>query len=173
VYLECIDASTDAGLHAIIYTDDMAYKSGPMLDPIMMEELFGDAFREITDRVHKKNLKIVIHTDGNTIPLLKYFVQWGFDGQHALEPTANVDLEDVRNEIGEKLTLLGHLDISYVLCHGTKEEVFDHVRECIKKGGKNGNLILGPCNSHSDIKVDNIRWMMESIHEFGNYPLSL
>jgi hypothetical protein len=172
-YLQCVDASADAGLPGIIYSDDMAYKSGPMLNPVLMDELYGRAFREITDRAHKRGLPIVIHTDGWTIPLLPYFIKWGFDGQHSLEPTAGVDLAEVRKIAGHKLSLLGHLDIAHVLSHGTREEVHEHVREVIKKAGAGGGLILGPCNSHSDIKVDNIRFMMEAVKKYGRYPIRL
>jgi hypothetical protein len=56
---------------------------------------------------------------------------------------------------------------------GTRAEVFQHVRESIKKGGEGGGLILGPCNSHADIRVENIRWMMEAVEEYGKYPLQL
>ena len=170
-YLKCIDASADAGLPGFIVSDDQAYKSGPMVNPKTMDELFGRPYKEITDHAHSKGIPMVIHTDGWTIPLLKYFVKWGFDGHHSLEPTANVDLKDVRDEIGEELTLLGHLDIAHVLSHGTRDEVFEHVKESIEKGGKKGNLILGPCNSHADIKVKNIQWMTEAMEEYGRYPL--
>ncbi|MBN1883367.1 MAG: hypothetical protein JW885_14460 [Deltaproteobacteria bacterium] len=172
IYLKFIDVSVDAGLPGFIYSDDQAYKSGPMLNPKTMDELFGRAFTEITDHAHKRGIKIVIHTDGWTIPLLPYYVKWGFDGHHSLEPTANVDLAEYRKTVGHDLSLLGHLDIAHVLSHGTRQEVFDHVRESIEKAGKGGGLILGPCNSHADIKVQNIRWMMEAIEEYGNYPLS-
>ena len=107
------------------------------------------------------------------MPLLKYFKKWGFDGHHSLEPTENVDLADCRKEIGHDLSLLGHLDIAHVLSHGTRSEVFEHVRDSIKKAGKGGGLILGPSNSHADIKVKNVRWMMEAIDEYGRYPLEL
>jgi uroporphyrinogen decarboxylase len=170
-YIRCIDASVDAGLPGIIYSDDMAYKSGPMLNPLLMEELWGTAFREITDRAHKKGLPIVIHTDGNTMSLLPYFIKWGFDGQHSLEPTAGVDLGEVRDAVGHKLSLLGHLDIAHVLSHGTREEVYDHVRDVIRKAAPGGGLVLGPCNSHADIKVENIRYMMEAVREYGRYPI--
>ncbi|MBN1635622.1 MAG: hypothetical protein JW920_03875 [Deltaproteobacteria bacterium] len=172
-YLKCVDASADAGFPAIIYSDDMAFKNGPMLNPAMMDELFGAAFREITDRAHKKGVKIIIHTDGYTKPLLKYFVKWGFDGHHALEYNANVDLADFRKEIGHELVFLGHLDITHVLSFGSREEVFEHIREAIKKGGQGGGLILGPCNSHADIRVQNLKWMMEAIEEYGSYPLPM
>jgi hypothetical protein len=172
-YLKCVDASADAGFPGIVYTDDMAYKSGPMLNPVMMEELFGDAFREITARAHRKGLKIVIHTDGNTKKLLPYFISWGFDGQHALEPTANVDLGEFREAVGHRLSLLGHLDIAHVLSHGTRDEVRDNVRDSIRKAGAGGGLLLGPCNSHADIKVENLKWMMEAVEEYGRYPLAV
>ncbi len=172
-YLKCVDASADAGFPGIIYSDDMAYKSGPMLNPKQMEQLFGDAFRAITDRAHQKGVKIIIHTDGWTRSLLPYFISWGFDGHHSLEPTANVDLGEFRSDVGHKLSFLGHLDIAYVLSHGTKEEVFSHVRDSIKKAGQGGGLILGPSNSHAGIKVQNIKWMMEAVNEFGKYPLAV
>lgn len=172
IYLKFVDASVDAGLPGFIYSDDQAYKSGPMVNPKTMDDLYGAAFKEITDHAHKRGVKIIIHTDGWTIPLLPYYVEWGFDGHHSLEPTANVDLAEYRNVVGHKLSFLGHLDIAHVLSHGTREEVFDHVKESIQKAGKGGGLILGPCNSHADIKVQNIRWMMEAVKELGNYPLS-
>jgi hypothetical protein len=172
-YLRCIDASADAGFPGIIYSDDMAFKSGPMVNPVTMDELFGEALREITRHAHQKGVKIVIHTDGNTKPLLPYFISWGFDGQHSLETTAGVDLAEFREVVGNRLSFLGHLDIAHVLSQGTRDEVREHVRDTIKKAGHGGGLLLGPSNSHADIRLENLRWMMEAVEEFGRYPLQL
>lgn len=170
-YLECIDASADAGFPAVIYSDDMAFKNGPMLNPKTMDQLYGSAFREITSRAHEKGLKIAIHTDGNTKPLLKYFIEWGFDGHHALEPNAEqVDLGVFREMVGHNLSFLGALDITHVLSFGTEEEVYEHVRQAASKAGKGGGLILGPCNSHYEIKVQNLRWMLEACEQM-TYPI--
>ena len=171
-YLKCIDASVDAGFPAIIYADDMAFKNGPMLSPRMMDGLFGKAFKEITDRAHQKGVKILIHTDGNTKPLLNKFIEWGFDGQHSLEPNADqVDIGVFREMVGHKLAFMGHLDITHVLSFGTRQEVFDHVRECALKAGHGGGLLLGPCNSHHEIKVQNLKWMIEACAQM-TYPLA-
>jgi uroporphyrinogen decarboxylase len=172
-YLKCVDASADAGFPAIIYSDDMAFKNGPMLNPKMMDQLLGAAFREITDHAHKKGVKIVIHTDGNTKPLLEYFIKWGFDGHHSIEPNADdVDLGEYKEIAGDRLSLLGHLDITHVLSFGSKEDVVKHVEDSAKKAGKGGGLILGPCNSHYDIKVQNLRWMIEACENM-TYPLNV
>ncbi len=171
-YLRCIDASADAGFHGVIYSDDMAYKNGPMLNPKMIDRLFGAALKEITGYAHKKNMKIIFHTDGNTKPLLEYFIRWGFDGHHSIEPNADgVDIGEFREIAGHRLSFLGHLDITYVLTKGTKEEVYQHVRDVTRKAGKGGGLILGPCNSHYDIRVQNLKWMIEACKGM-TYPLS-
>ncbi len=170
-YLKCVDASADAGLPSVIYSDDMAYKNGPMLNPRMMDRLFGAAFKEITDHAHNKGVKIIIHTDGNTKMLLEYFIKWGFDGHHSIEPNADdVDIEEFRGIAGHRLSFLGHLDITHILSFGSREEVFAHVNDVVRKAGEGGGLILGPCNSHHDIKVDNLRWMIEACRE-TTYPL--
>ncbi len=172
-YLKCIDASADAGFPAVVYSDDMAFKNGPMLNPKMMDQLYGQAFREITNRAHEKGMKIVIHTDGNTRLLLQKFVEWGFDGHHALEPNAdNVDIGEFREMVGHELTFLGHLDITHVLSFGTEEEVYNEVQDACRKAGEGGGLILGPCNSHQEIKVQNLKWMIEACHGM-TYPLKL
>ncbi len=171
-HLKCVDASADAGFPGIIYSDDMAFKNGPMMSPRMMDQLFGDAFKAITDRAHKKGLKIAIHSDGNTKPLLEHFIKWGFDGHHSIEPNAdNVDIGEYREIAGDRLSLLGHLDITHVLSFGNKEEVLAHVEESAKKAGENGGLILGPCNSHADIKVKNLKWMIEACEKI-TYPFT-
>jgi len=170
-YLRCVDASVDAGFPAIIYSDDMAFKNGPMLNPKMMDSLFGAAYKEITDHAHKKGRKIIIHTDGNTRLLLEYFIKWGFDGHHSIEPNAdNVDIGEFRDIAGHRLSFLGHLDITHVLSFGTREEVYEHVQDVSRKAGKGGGLILGPCNSHYEIKVQNLRWMIEACKEM-TYPI--
>ncbi len=64
-YCMMIEAMADAGLPAAVYSDDMAYKSGPMLSPKMIEEFFGDAFRRIVETAHRLGMKIVMHSDGN------------------------------------------------------------------------------------------------------------
>ena len=68
-----IEALADAGVPAVVYTDDLAYKSGPMLSPRMLEELFGDSYRRLTETAHALGTKIVMHSCGNVLTLLEWF----------------------------------------------------------------------------------------------------
>ena len=168
-----IEAWADAGLPGAIYSDDLAYRTGPMLNPRTMDELFGDSFRRITETAHQLGLKIAIHTDGNVYALLEWLADCGFDGVHALEPTAGMELSKVKEMVGDRLCLFGNVDVTHTLVDGTKEEVFAEVRRCIADAGKGGGYILGATNFHPDISVERLRWMIEAVEEYGHYPLKV
>jgi hypothetical protein len=55
--------------------------------------------------------------------------------------------------------------------NGSKEEVFEAVREAIADAGKGGGYILAAAHSHEAVTVDRLRWMLEADKEYGLYPL--
>jgi hypothetical protein len=170
-YCLMLEAWADAGLPGACYSDDMAYRSGPMLNPRLMEELYGDALRRITETAHALGMKIIVHTDGSVYPLLEWFVDCGFDGIHSLEPTAGVELARVKEMVGDRLCLLGNIDITHILVDASREEVYEAVRQAIQAAGPGGGFILAPTNSHPDISLERLRWMLEAVSRFGRYPL--
>jgi uroporphyrinogen decarboxylase len=170
-YCLMVEAWADAGVPGAVYSDDMAYRSGPMLNPRIMEELYGDSLRRITETAHSLGMKMVVHTDGMVYPLLQWFADCGFDGVHSLEPTAGVDLAKAKEIIGDRLCLLGNLDITHILVDASKEEVYEAVRASIEAAGRGGGYILAPTNSHPEMSVERLRWMLEAVDEYGHYPL--
>ncbi len=172
-YCMMLEAWADAGVPGACYSDDMAYRSGPMLHPRLMEEFFGESLRRITETAHALGMKIIVHSDGNVYPLLEWFCDCGFDGVHALEPTAGVELALVKKRVGTRICLLGNIDITHILVDATREEVFEAVRQAIKEAGEGGGYILAPTNSHPGMNVERLRWMLEAVDKYGNYPLAI
>jgi uroporphyrinogen decarboxylase len=171
LYCVLVEAMADAGLPAMVYTDDLAYKSGPMLSPRLIEELYGDSYRRIIETAHAQGMKIVIHSCGNTTALLEWFADCGFDGVHPLEPTAGMDLAAAKDIVGERMCLIGNLDITHILVDASREEVFAAVRQAVADAGRGGGFILAPDHSHPGISVERLRWMVEAAQEYGRYPL--
>ena len=168
-----IEAVADAGVPAYLYGDDFAYRSGPMLSPRMLDELYGDALRRVTETAHAQGMKIVVHSCGNTYQLLDWFADCGFDGVHALEPTAGMELKRVKEMVGDRMCLVGNIDVSHVLVDGSREEVFAAVRQAIQDAAPGGGFILAPTHSHQKVSVENLRWMLEAAEEYGRYPLAV
>ena len=173
LYCVMIEAFADAGLPGMMYTDDLAYRSGPMVNPRLYDELYGDAYRHLTETAHSLGMKITIHSCGNVYPLLDWFADCGFDGVHALEPTAGVELAKAKEMAGDRLCLMGNIDITHILVDASKEEVFEAVRQAIREAGKGGGYIVAPTNSHPDMNLERLRWMVEATDKYGHYPLDL
>jgi len=168
---ECYKSYMEAGAEVFVESGDLAYHTGPMMSPKKFNELLLPAYKIITDTVHEQGGKIVLHTDGQITPLLDFVIDCGFDGLHSLEPTANVDLALVKKKVGDKLCLLGNIDVAHVLTYGTKQEVYDAVKYAIKTAGPGGGFIISAANMHPAVKVPNLRWMVEATKEFGTYPI--
>ncbi len=169
----CYRSYMNAGAELFIESGDLAYHTGPMMSPKRFYELLLPAYKIITNTVHERGCNIVLHTDGQITPLLDFIVDCGFDGLQSLEPTAGVDLALVKKKVGDKLCLMGNIDVAHVLTYGTKEEVYDAVKFAIRTAGIGGGFIVSAANMHPAIKVQNLRWMVEATRKFGNYPLIL
>lgn len=170
LYCMIIEAMADAGIPGILYGDDLAYRSGPMLNPRQYESLLGESFRRITGTAHGLGMKIVIHSCGNVYQLLDWFADCGFDGVHALEPTAGVELAKAKEMAGGRLCLLGNVDVTHILVDASREEVFEAVRRSIEAAGRGGGYIVAPTNTHHQISVQRLRWMLEAVEQYGCYP---
>ena len=143
------------------------------MHPKKYDEVLLPAYKIITDAVHERGGKIALHTDGQITPILDFIVNCGFDGLQSLEPTANVDLKYVKKRVGDKLCLMGNIDVAHDLVYGTKDEVYNAVKYAIKTAGPGGGFIVSASNMHPGVKVQNLRWMVESTKEFGEYPINL
>lgn len=168
-----VEAMADAGLPGMIYTDDLAFRSGPMLNPKLIDELFGDSYRRIAEKARSLGLKIMFHSCGDTTSLLPMFVDCGFDAIHPMEPTAGMVLSEVKEAVGDQICLVGNLDVTSLMVSGTKEEVYAAVRKMIAEAGAGGGYILGPGHGHPGISAERLRWMVEAAHQYGRYPLDL
>ena len=170
LYLKCLDAVMRSGVEVVLGGDDLSQKTGPFMHPELIERLFGDSYRRVSELVHKRNRKLIWHSCGNIYALLDKFVEWGFDGILTMEPTAGMDLGKVREQVGHKLVLVGNLDVSYLLVRGTQEEVEAAVKKAIRDAAKGGGYILSAAHSHRLVDPTRLKWMIEAAHKYGKYP---
>lgn len=60
-------------------------------------------------------------------------VDCGFDAIQSLQPSAGMDIAKVKKEYGDKLCLIGNVDLNYLLPFGTPEEVEKEVKDLAEK----------------------------------------
>ena len=168
-----LNAYMDGGAEVCICTDDLATKTAPFMSPKNFIELLQPCYKRLTENIHNRGGKVILHTDGQITPLLDFILGCGLDGLHCLEPAAGVDLAVVKKKVGDKLCLFGNIDTTRVLTKGTQKEVEDAVKHAIKIAGPGGGFVISPENASSDMKVQNVKWMVEATHKYGEYPINL
>jgi len=165
-------AMMDAGLVVIFDGDDFSFKTGPMMNPKHADELFGPSYARITDAVHKRGGKILLHSCGDNTMLFDYFIKWGFDGGHAYENTSNVDIAYEKKTHGDHFTIMGNIGVDYLLTKRSKsEEVTAEVKRLIQLCAPGGRFILGPTHDHPDMDIEKVRVMVEAARKYGKYPI--
>ena len=150
----------DHGADAILIADDMAFNSGLLLPPRIMEEV-GYPFYEKMIREIKayKDVPVILHTDGYIYDALRRIVECGFDGLQSIQPSAGMDIARVKEIVGDKLCLIGNVDLNYLLPFGTPEEVDAEVKKLVEIAGPVG-FVLSTCNIITDaVPVANAKAM--------------
>lgn len=172
--MKTIMATMDAGIKIILQCDDFSFKSGPMLNPMISDELFGESYMRITKAVHDRKGIIAIHSCGDNTKLFDNFIKWGFDGGHAFENTSNVDIAYEKKKHGDRFTIIGGMGIDYLLTERSKpEEVVEGVKHLLRTCAPGGRFLIGPVHSHSDVEVSKLKMMIEATREYGRYPITV
>lgn len=164
----------DVGVDIVMETADWAFTHGPMVSPKHTARFISPALKEIVDYCHSRNIPCLKHTDGNIWPIFDLIIETGVDAVHPIDPLAGMDIGEAKAKYGSKVCLMGNVDCGPLLSWGTKEEVRQAVKECIRKAGKGGGYICMSSNSiHGAVNPDNYVEMVKAIREYGKYPLSL
>ncbi|MGN1141150.1 MAG: uroporphyrinogen decarboxylase family protein [Oliverpabstia sp.] len=150
----------DKGAEAILMTDDIAFNTGLLLPPDTMKVVaypfYKKAIREIKAY---KDVPVIFHSDGYLHDVLQDIVDCGFDAIQSLQPSAGMDIGRVKKEFGDRLCLIGNVDLNYLLPFGTPDEVTAEVKKLAETAGPEG-FILSTCNILTDaVKVENAKAM--------------
>lgn len=154
----------DAGADAIFLADDIAFNTGTLLPPRLMDELVFPYYKKAVQEIKAyQDVPVFAHSDGNLNAVMEQYVQAGFDGLQSLQPSAGMDIARIKAAYGDRLCLWGNLDLNELMCFAPPQKVRQAVRETIAAAGENGGFILSTCNTMIDsIPAENVLAMMEA-----------
>jgi uroporphyrinogen decarboxylase len=149
--------------------DDLAYNKGPFMSPRVFREFFLPHMKEVAATIKKP---WVFHSDGNISPILDDLMELEMDALHPIQPDV-MDIGEIKKKYGDRVCIIGNIDLHYTLTRGTPEEVEAEVRERIQTAGPDGGYIISSAMTLADYcKPENVFAMSRAVQEFGAYPLS-
>lgn len=150
--------------------DDVADNNGPWFSPDMFRAFFLPHMREVARRIKKP---WIYHSDGNIEPLLPDLLTLGMNAIHPLQP-GPMDIAAVKRKWGDRVCLVGNIDLVYILTRATPAEVDENVRYTISVAAPGGGYAISSSPGLSKFcRVENIQAMAWAIRKYGRYPLTV
>ncbi len=173
-YVEMQNKADEILIHpdqdAVLWGADFGYKSGPFISPKMFMDFFLEANKKRVENIHRRfGKKVMKHCCGNVTPLLDAFVEIGYDAYQSIQPTADMDICDLKQKIGSQITLWGGVALEHMVS-GTTDQVRDDVRRAMACAKKGGRFILGTSHSIAvGSNYDNYMAMLDEYYRLADY----
>lgn len=158
---------------AMWYGDDLAYHSGTMVHPKVLRTYLFPYMEQMGAICREKGLPFVLHSDGNLWQVLPDLLACGLNALHPIEPKA-MDSRELKARYGDRLCLLGNIEIGETLTLGTPADVEAEVRERIRTLAPGGGYAVGSSNTVAHyVKLENFRALIQSTRRYGRYPIAV
>jgi uroporphyrinogen decarboxylase len=157
-----IAAQIEQGAHASSIGDS---PSGPdVISPQYYREFAYPYVKKLVSNIKKNDITLAYHICGNSTPIIKDMVS---TGAAIIEIDQKADQQVIKSAAAGKSTLLGPIDPSEVMAHGTPELVMEKCNEALENLSPGGGFILGPgCALPPDTPDENIDAMIEATKKF-------
>jgi len=135
--IEGFEACVGAGLgyDGAWVCGDMGYRNGLLFSPGVYRGVFQESDRMLTDFFHARGLPVVLHSCGNVSELLPDIIDSGFDCLMPLEVKAGMDLVKLKRQFGERIALMGGIDVRTMTDPSAFARELDAKLPTAKEGG--------------------------------------
>ncbi|MBT3345612.1 MAG: hypothetical protein HN712_18610 [Gemmatimonadetes bacterium] len=157
--------------------DDMAHNGSPMFSPASFEQCLLPAYRRMIRAYKEAGARyVILHSDGNILPILDMLVDAGIDGLNPLERRAGMVAEDLRVRYPD-LILTGGMCNTQTLPTGTIGEIQDEAQRLIDLG-RDGGFVIGTHSLSPEIPMASFAAYHDTCQTYGNFdrgtpPLNL
>lgn len=156
---------------AMWLADDLAYSEAFLVSPNHYRRYLFPWFRRMGEVCRRRDLPLIYHTDGRVYDVIDDLIECGVNALHPIEPKA-MDIVRLKQRWGERLCLIGNIDLGYTLTRGTPEEVDAEVRERIRDCARGGGYCVGSSNAVTNyVPLDNFNAMRQAAFRYGKYPM--
>ncbi|MEG1271517.1 MAG: uroporphyrinogen decarboxylase family protein [Ruthenibacterium sp.] len=112
---------------AIHIEDDWGTQNSTLISPEHWRRFFKPLYRDYAAIAHAASKKIIMHSDGMTMPFIEDLIEIGIDALNL--QLFCMDMEEMERRFGGRVTFWGELDRQFLLPFGTDAEIKNGVRQ--------------------------------------------
>jgi corrinoid protein of di/trimethylamine methyltransferase len=158
---------------AVLNPDDIAHNTGLLIHPKYLRKYVFPWYKKIGDVCRDRGLGFIFHSDGDCSEAMDDLIACRFHGFNPIQPNC-MDIEEVKRKWGDRLCLIGNINLDSTLTLGTPQDVRAEVYERIRAIGPGGGYMVASSNSVTDyVPLENMKAMIDATLEFGRYPINL
>jgi len=152
---------------AVLYADDMGFKTGTMLSPKFMREYVIPRHKRIADACHKHDKPFIFHSCGHVDALMKDLIEVvGIDARHSFQD--NIEpVENVYRKYHDRISIVGGVDVD-LLARATPAQVRARTRQILEACAPGGGFCMGTGNSVTNYcKIENYYAMLDETRKWN------
>lgn len=130
----------EAGVHAIHIGGDLGTNKSLMMSPNSYRRILYPWEKNLVETYHKKGVKVFRHCHGNINLILNDIINAGYDSIDPLEPYEDMNLTEIKEKYGEKISLRG--GISKYIGMWSQKQLEEHVSSVIRIAAPEGGYII-------------------------------
>lgn len=160
----------EAGCTALYVANDMGMNGRTLISPAKLREVFFPSMRRQIQTWKDAGGRVLLHSCGNVDAVLEDLADMGIDAINNIQVRAGMNLASAKARIGDRVTIVGNVDATGVMCQPNKQLIRDAIAEVVKTAGQDGGLIIATDHSfHEGIPAENVVYFLEQAKQLGKF----
>ncbi len=154
---------------AIRLGNDMGTNESLFFAPKAYREIFNPWERRLVREYHRRGVFVFHHCHGNINLILRDMVGTGIDAIDPLDPCDGMDLAELKQKYGDKLTLRG--GICKLIGTYDGKQIRAHLEDRLRIGAPSGGFIIQSAGGlPHDMPKENFPYYKETLNKLRRYP---
>ena len=160
----------EAGCTALYVANDMGMNGRTLIAPAQLREFFFPSLLKQISAWKEAGGKVLFHSCGNVDAVLEELADMGIDAINNIQVYSGMNLASVKERIGHKVTIVGNVDATGILCGTDKALIDEAIRNVVTTAGQDGGLIIATDHSfHEGMPQENVLYFLDKARELGRF----
>lgn len=162
-----IDSLLRAGADFVFLANDVAFNSGPFIQPRQFAEFVTPYLARQVAHIRERGGIAFVHSDGNLMPILDDLLSTQPHVLHSIDPMAGMDIAEVKRLTHGRVALMGNVQCS-LLQDGPPEAIRESALYCLRHASPGGGYIFSTSNTiFPGMPLQNYETMLHTFRDFS------